>query len=99
MASGRAAAAAAMVAVGGARDARARSPRAKRDLMFGGAADQGADILLVTRGHHAQRPHLEETGVGAVKRPRDVVKENVPANDPFEVIANAALIGDRLSAF
>src|SRR5260370_229933 len=79
------------------RAAGARATRQQGNLVVGGIPDQGADIFLVAGRPHPERTHLEETGIGAVKGTGDVVKEDVAADDPFEIVADAALVSDRLA--
>ena len=62
--------------------------RAQRHLVLRRIADQRLHVLLVARHDHAQRPDLEDAGVGAVQGTRQVVEEEFPLDDPLEVVAD-----------
>jgi hypothetical protein len=54
--------------------------------------DQGLNILLVTGRHRAQRFNLEQAGVGAVQDAREIIEQEVAADDPPQVITNAVTL-------
>jgi hypothetical protein len=79
-------------AEGLAGDAGAGPARHERHLVLGGVADDGLDVLLVPRDDHAERPDLEDAGVGAVERAAQVVEQDVAADNAAQVVADALAV-------
>ena len=70
-------------------EAGAGAARGERGLVLAGVADEGVHVVFVARHDDAERLDLEQRGVGAVEGARDVVEEEFPFDDPFQVVANA----------
>jgi hypothetical protein len=62
--------------------------------MFGSITDQSTDIVLIPWRDNPKRPNLEDTGIGGVKVPADIVEQNLPSQDAAQVIADVQLIGE-----
>ena len=64
----------------------------KRDRVFGGVANQGDQIIKGPRDHHAERVDLVQAGVVGVSRPPDWLEQQLPRDDPPEIIMNPSPI-------
>src|SRR6185437_6790977 len=72
-----------------ASDARARAARHQGHLMLAGVAYQRLHVLFVARHDDAGRPHLEDGGVRAVERARQIIEQQFAFEDALQVIADA----------
>jgi hypothetical protein len=55
-------------------------------LIFTGVSDQCAEIVLVARDDNASRLDFKQRAIGRVQHPREIVEEQLAADDPFKIV-------------
>ncbi len=65
-----------------------RTARDQGRLIFPGVADERLDVFFVARDNNAERLDLEQGRIGAIQNARQVVEEEFPLDDSFEVVVN-----------
>jgi hypothetical protein len=59
------------------------------NLVLAGVTYEGAYVIFVARHGNAQRPDLEDAGVGAVQGASQLIEEELPLDETAKVVADA----------